>query len=279
MGVTHAPFALQFANQAVSITIPSSSGECLPQHLRRHFAGCLIEEDVKKSAVFRLEVPQSKQWQLWRDDTLLMEAVTYLLEPLMQAVLEQLITPASDHLVLHAGGVALAEWGVLLCGASGSGKSTLTARLLQKGFRYLSDEAMAVDLSLDVMCGFARSLVLKAGSDFIWRGQRASNDALPLPHGITWVTPSYLGGKTIPQASPQLLLFPQFERDRDLMVTPLSAGEAAFALLQNLANARNLPQQGFRLTAELARQLPAYRVTYGDETAVSDWIHTQLPER
>jgi len=277
----HPPFTIQFAHQAVSIIIPDNSDECLPEHLRRHFAGCLVESTGEESIVFRLEMPQAKQWRLWQDDTLLLEteAVTSLFEPLMQAVLEQLITPAFEHLVLHAGGVALAEWGVLLCGASGSGKSTLTAILLEKGFRYLSDEALAVELSLEVMHGFARSLVLKRGSEFVWHKPQASNDALPLPHEIAWVTPSYLGGKTIPNASPQLLLFPKFEQGSDLTVTPLSSGETAFALLQNLANARNLPEQGFRLTAELARRVPAYRVTYSDETAVSDWIYTQLPER
>jgi len=134
MGMTHAPITLQFANQVVSIKIPPNSGECLPQHLRRHFASCLLEETGGEMAVFQLEMPHNKLWQLWQDDTLLLEAesVTYLFEPLMQAVLVQLIMPAADHLVLHAGGVALAEWGVLLCGASGSGKSTLTACLLKK---------------------------------------------------------------------------------------------------------------------------------------------------
>ncbi len=281
MGVAHALLTLQFANQTITITIPAQSSDCLPKQLRCHFAGCLVENNGEETAVFRLESPQTKTWQLWQNDTLLLEAeaVTTLFEPLMQAVLEKLIAPANDHLVLHAGGVALAEWGVLLCGVSGSGKSTLTARLLQEGFRYLSDEALAVDLNLKVMHGFARSLVLKAGSDFIWRGQQANDDVLALPNGITWVTPAFLDGITIPHASPQLLLFPQFQQGSALNVVPLSAGEAAFALLQNLANARNLPEQGFRLTAELARQLPAYRVIYGEETAVAHWIHTQLPER
>jgi hypothetical protein len=280
MGMTHTPLLLQFADQAVSITIPAHGDDCLPKQLRRHFAGCLAENG-EVTAVFRLETPQSKMWQLWQDDTLLLEteAFTDLFEPLMQAILVQLITPAADHLILHAGGVALTEWGVLLCGASGSGKSTLTAQLLKEGFRYLSDEALAVDLNLKVMHGFARSLVLKAGSDFIWHGQQASDDVLLLANGITWVTPAFLDGITIPRASPQLLLFPQFEQGSTLTVVPLSAGETAFALLQNLANARNLPDKGFHLAAELARNMPAYRVVYGNETAVANWIYTQLPQR
>jgi len=129
------------------------------------------------------------------------------------------------------------------------------------------------------MQGFSRSLVLKLGSEFIWQGRRASNDTLPLPHHITWITPGNLGAKICLHASPQLLLFPQFKQNSDLHIVPMSTGQAAFALLQNLANARNLPDRGFRLTVELARNVPAYRVTYSDETAVSRWIHTQLPER
>jgi hypothetical protein len=278
--MSHDPINLQFANQTVSITIPATSGECLPKHLRRHFAGCLVEQDVARTAVFRLEMPQNKQWQLWQDDILCREAesVTFLFEPLMQAVLEQLITSAHNHLVLHAGCVTLAEQGILLCGNSGSGKSTLTAHLVQKGFDYLSDEAVAVDLSLASLQGFARSLVLKAGSEFIWRNRRADNDALPLPHGITWVTPKYLGGKICTLATPTLLLFPRYEPEQDLTIMPLSPGETAFALFKNLVNARNLPEQGFRLTAELARRTPGYRVTYGDGTAVADWLRARLSE-
>ena len=277
MGITHAPLTLQFAKQTVSITIPAISGECLLKHLRRHFANCLVD-DGEITAVFRIEAPHIKEWQLWRDDILLQqtEAVTFLFEPLMQAILEQLITLASEHLLLHAGGVALGEQGVVLCGVSGSGKSTLTAHLLQNGFDYLSDEAVAIPLHLDTMAGFARSLVLKAGSDFMWRSQRASNGVLPLPGGLAWMTPEYLGGKLCQQATPQLLLFPQFKMGSDLSITPLSAAESAFVLFQNLANARNLPEQGFRLTAELARRMPAFWVTYGDETAVIGWLREQL---
>lgn len=295
MGITHAPLTLQFANQTVTITMPPQSSDCLPKQLRRHFVGCLADDgegilstELAETAVFRLKSPHVKQWQLWQGKTLLLEAeaVTYLFEPLMQAVLEHLITPAADHLILHAAGVAWAGWGVVVCGTSGSGKSTLTAQLLQEGFLYLSDEALTLDLSLNRMQGFARSLVLKSGSEFVWRGQQASQEVLTLPQHITWVTPAYLGGDICRHASPQLLLFPQFEQGSDLTVVSLSAGEAAFALFQNLANARNLPEQGFRSTAELARRLPAYRVIYGDEAAssssvqaVSHWIQSQLPAR
>lgn len=279
--MSHDPLTLQFANQTVSITIPLNSDNCLPQHLRRHFAGCLAEKKGGATAVFHLKMPQAKQWQLWQDETLHLEveAVAYLLEPLMQAVVEQLITPAAQHLLFHAGGVALADQGVLICGPSGSGKSTLTARLIQSGFGYLSDEVVALPLSLDAMNGLSRSLVLKAGSDFIWRSQPTSNEVLPLPGGLAWVTPAYLGGELCQQAMPRLLLFPQFEAGTELAINRLSAGEAAFALLQNLANARNLPDQGFRLTAELARNVPAYRVVFNDETAVISWLHNQLSEQ
>lgn len=285
--MTHDRITLQFAQQTISITVPSVTSECLPKHLRRHFAGCLVNEgevtlcsELAEVAVFRLVAPQVKQWQLWQDDVLLLEAdtVTYLLEPLMQAVVAQLIKPEAEHLLFHAGGVALAGRGVLLCGPSGSGKSTLTARLLQAGFGYLSDEVIAVSPTLDVMQGLGRSLVLKAGSNFLWRGQRASQEALPLPDGLAWVTPGYLGGKNCHQAAPRLLLFPQFEAGANLITTPLSSAEAAFYLLQNLANARNLPEQGFRLTAALARQVPAFRVRYGDETAVASWLRAQISE-
>lgn len=58
-------------------------------------------------------------------------------------------TPASTR--LHAGAVERDGRVVLLVGASGRGKSTLTARLVRRGFRYLSDELAAVTATGEVL--------------------------------------------------------------------------------------------------------------------------------
>lgn len=46
---------------------------------------------------------------------------------------------------IHAGVVSKDDKAVVLCGASGAGKSTLTAALVQRGWKYLTDEIAVID--------------------------------------------------------------------------------------------------------------------------------------
>lgn len=54
-------------------------------------------------------------------------------------------------LLLHAGAIAKNSRGVLLVGPDGAGKSTLTLGLVERGFRYLSDEYGIIDLDTGLL--------------------------------------------------------------------------------------------------------------------------------
>ena len=68
-----------------------------------------------------------------------------------------------DRLILHAGGVDRGGRAVLVAGRMEAGKSTLTAGLLDRGFGYLSDEAVVVGADLTVE-GYAKPLSIDPGS-------------------------------------------------------------------------------------------------------------------
>ncbi len=71
---------------------------------------------------------------------------------------------ADGHVLLHAGAVERDGRVVVIAGDSGRGKSTLTAALVQRGFAYLTDEVVAVDVeSLDVR-SYAKRLDLSRSS-------------------------------------------------------------------------------------------------------------------
>ena len=72
-------------------------------------------------------------------------------------------TACVDRLVLHAGCVAHDGAALVLAGRMEAGKSTLTAGLLDLGFEYLTDEAVAVAEDLTVE-GYAKPLSLDPGS-------------------------------------------------------------------------------------------------------------------
>jgi hypothetical protein len=62
------------------------------------------------------------------------------------------------YLVAHAAVVARAGTTLAIPGASGAGKTTLTVALLQRGWRYVSDEALAVDWNTGVLQPYPRPL-------------------------------------------------------------------------------------------------------------------------
>ena len=94
--------------------------------------------------------------------------------------------------------------------------------------------------------------------------------------GTHWILPAWMGaGVTSGPAPLCLLLFPTYRADVSLDIRPLTPAEAAFHLLQNLVNARNLPDKGVSSAANIARHVPAYQIAYDEATAVAAWIHDQ----
>lgn len=206
-----------------------------------------------------------------------------LLPLLMNQIVSRLIAPCRDSLALHAAGVTLGERGIVLCGASGSGKSTLTAHLIRQGFGYLSDEVIAVTHSTAAgfaLRGFPRSLVVKAGSAAVWRpfiaAPPAGEDDERVRHfadGSAWIPPDVLRPQAVRAgARAALLVFPRYDPAVSFHKRLLSPAHAAFMLLENLANARNLHARGLLETAALVKACPTYQVTYNHAAHVADWL-------
>ncbi|MCP4997856.1 MAG: glycosyltransferase [Hyphomicrobiales bacterium] len=184
-------------------------------------------------------------------------------EFLMEAVLDGLVTDLDCGVALHAGAVAHGDKSIIVAGTSGAGKSTLTAWLVQNGFEYLTDELVVLPQdSQEDIAYFTRSLTLR-------------NDSLEVIDADVFGETNRIeyGGKRLLDAparstsgnpSAGLLLFPRFVRDAELQISPLSAGSAALRLLENNLNGRNLADGGLSTVAELARNTPAFALTYGD---------------
>src|SRR5579863_460266 len=84
---------------------------------------------------------------LYRDDDCVARARTpgQLIPALISEVTRRAIECSGRYLLLHAAAAELDGQAVLLPAASGSGKTTLVDALVREGFRYLSDELVAVD--------------------------------------------------------------------------------------------------------------------------------------
>ncbi len=271
------PLLIRFGDQAVTLhcddpDLAAFLADMFPHSLNGRFPS---------RTTLHISAATDGQYILHRDREILQTSATAaaLLPWLMQELVSALIEAQTQHLIFHAGGVVLNQKGVFLGGQTGSGKSTLTTCLLANGARYLSDEVLALTPgNPPQMTGFLRPLVLKEALPPTWAPQKLALFPLAvMPDGSRWISPAWMGADVaVNPVTVHQLLFPTFQANAQLAIRPLTPAEAAFYLLQNLVNARNLPDKGVSDTARIARRVPAYRITYNDATAVAAWLHDQV---
>ena len=126
----------------------------------------------------------------------------------------------TSHLVVHAGAAALDGAAVLVPGRSHAGKSTLTRALLQRGFRYYSDEYALIDPH-GLLCPYPRALMLRDGRPTARPLLASECNGLP-PDGPVRVA---------------LVLALSFEPDRGWAVERIPQGAMLLELLRNTPQA------------------------------------------
>ncbi len=73
-------------------------------------------------------------------------------------IFNSILSQIPNHYLLHAGVVSWENQGIVICGASNQGKSTLTLKLVENGFKFLSDEVASIDLASCELSPFPRAL-------------------------------------------------------------------------------------------------------------------------
>lgn len=191
------------------------------------------------------------------------------------------IAAASGNLLFHAGAACGPDGeAAVICGPSGSGKSTLTARLVESGLAYLTDEVTCVD-PIDLrMTPFRKPLALKRGSQPLFAHLESRFD--PASARLTddvWLIPfKKLGGASLPTVPlvPRLLIFPEYESGERLSVHRLRPGEAAFRLGENSSRLRAVRGAPLPALARLVTEAHAYRLVHSDVHAAADQVRELL---
>jgi hypothetical protein len=203
-----------------------------------------------------------------------------VLQMLMTELISRLVAVCNRGMVFHAAALAYEGKSVILSGTSGSGKSTLAAWLTADGFQYLTDEVIEILLDGDCIKGLTRSIFLKHGSAFVWQNRLSNIDSSKMHRfadNAVWIDPQlFHADAPLYSAAPRLLIFPQYVPAAMLEARKLTNAETLFHLLQNLVNARNLPNHGMDVAARLARQVTAYTLTYSDLESASQWIQKTI---
>lgn len=172
------------------------------------------------------------------------------------------------HLLLHASAVEKDGKALIMTGASGSGKSTLSAMLGHKGWRFMGDEFVLIDLVTGEAVPFPRLISLKNEAIGAMQGSALDGRFGPLLRGtpkgdIRHMVPPAHAVKAMTQpAKPALLLFPSFGYEP--AIRQIRASEVFMRLTQASTNYVALGEAGFTTLTRLIMTVPARAIDYRD---------------
>ncbi len=212
-----------------------------------------------------------------RDDEVLRssERPDRLLATLVWAINRQVIDGSLDQrLVLHAAAADLDGAAVVLPAPMEAGKTTLVTGLLDRGFGYLSDEAVAVADDLTVE-GYPKPLSIDRGS---WQVLAHHDPGLPDPLrtylASQWQVATQEFAPVVRQSRLALLVFPRYEPGAPLRLEPLTPASAVSELFPCIfiRHGERIPRHRLPRLARIAEGVPATRLIYGDLSAACEQI-------
>jgi hypothetical protein len=186
----------------------------------------------------------------------------YLIDNLIWQINSRVIKESDRYLLVHAAAAESNGRAVVLPAPSGSGKTTLVTGLINAGFRYLTDEATALDPESGLIAPYPKPLGLKGGS---WEVLADLEPDPPFPTTDWLVDPCRIRDDALaPSAVPACIVSPIYRPGTESRLIPLRPAETVMTLVENCFNLRAHGRNGLALLAAVAREAPGYRLEMGD---------------
>lgn len=195
---------------------------------------------------------------------------------------QETVKASSSAILLHAAAAEKDGVGVILAAAMESGKTTLVGGLVRAGFRYLTDEAVAIDPASGVIRPFPKSLAVDEGSwEVLPEFEPTVEDDVESYVNKQWqVDPTRLRPDIVaPPTRPGLIVLPKYEEGAETRLEPLSRGAAVVALVENSFNFVDHGRAGLERLADVVRGCDCYRLTVGDLDRACDLVIKALQHR
>jgi hypothetical protein len=191
----------------------------------------------------------------------------YLLPILMSAVNRAVVDASTDRLLVHASAVEADGRAILFPAPMEAGKSTLAAGLLRAGYRYVTDEAVAIDLATLEVKPYPRPISLDRGSWPLFADLRPAT-----PNGVAqfcteqWhISPLSVRPDAVAHAShPALVAFTRYEPERQTRAQRMQRARALCELVGCTFNLRRFGIAAFDALARVVARSRCYRLTVGD---------------
>jgi hypothetical protein len=190
---------------------------------------------------------------------------------------QQAVQRSGRHLLLHAAALARPHGrAVLVTGPSGAGKSTLAAVLSTRGWRYLTDEVVA--LAPDGVLPYPRSLALTGAARRRVEALgvpcvEASDDAVLVDAAALGAAP----GCPVPVSVEAIVLLDPRRDGRP--PTRVRPGEAVLGVASGCFNLLDHHRTGLGVLRRLALAVPAWRVATDGIDATADVVSALAQRR
>jgi HprK-related kinase A len=189
---------------------------------------------------------------------------------------------AHHYLIIHAAVVGKKGLTLVLPGEPGAGKSTLCAALVNSGWRLLSDELTLIDRQTGLIFPVPRPVSLKNDSIDIIKQAFPASVFSPTVHdtlkgSVALMKPPAESVQQMAVAArPALVVFPRYQKQADLTLSPVSKGEGFMRLAGLSFNYPVLGAEGFRVLTRYSEQCTFFDFDYDGDFAKAIQCFEQL---
>lgn len=179
-------------------------------------------------------------------------------------------THAHQYFMLHAAVLEKNGLGIIFPAPPGSGKSTLCAELAFSGWRLLSDEFALLSHDAQTLTPFVRPISLKNESIEILTGRHSNVQIGSLVHNTSKGSVAHLKpldewiSRRSEAAKPRWIIFPQYKRHSNLVISPVSKAQGMMSIISNSFNYAELGSKGFDSATKLTTQCEFFNLVYSD---------------
>jgi hypothetical protein len=217
---------------------------------------------------------------VYRDDELLLERSSHTgtLDALISAVNRQVVEDSDHTLILHAAAADRDGRALLLPAPAGSGKTTLVAGLLDRGFAYLSDEAVAIDGNR-IVEAYPKPLTIRKGSWDVLRHLEPGGSAGLSPYfEQQWHVPPQDLAPVVLRSTIAVMVFAKYDVTARTRVKQLSPADAVGLLVPCTfaSDADRLSPEQLGGLARTSTAIPAYSLRWSDLQDACDVVISLL---
>ena len=212
---------------------------------------------------YRLErIAGGDEYTVWRESEAIgtVADATIAVELLLWAIDEAAVQASDRLLLVHAGAAEKRGRIVVVPGASGAGKSTVVSALVDRGWRYVTDEVVALDLESKLVAPYPRAAKVELPAAVLLGLVEAGAGNPPDAFRVPFPPAS--------SAAVAMVVVPSVEPAARVTLEPMRPAEAVSTMAASAWNLSRHRQRGLDVLASLARR-PCYRVRLGDPRAVA----------